>query len=121
MPIYQIRELTLKQLDVAVAICEGFSFHIENQMPYLSKKNWATLGTWMYQPTSDGNNLVTLMQKYKVEVSYHNDTDTPFWSASVQEANHTQYGQNAFLTVAICQAIVLFVTGSTTIELPEGI
>ncbi len=73
-----------------------------------------------WSPTTCGNLCMQLMQKYQVQTSYYKDLDVIFWYCRTLNAGDTQYGQNANLMVAVCQAIICFVLDSTEITLPEG-
>ena len=126
----QIRELTLRQLDVAVAICEGYDVEVKPSGRILLTKigvcdlvvgeELILYPTW--SPTTCGDLCIALMQKYQICVSYYNKEDIQFWYASqLSENGGNKYGQHEDLMVAVCQAIVCFVLDSTEITLPEGV
>lgn len=127
--VHQIRELTLRQLDVVVAICEGYDVQVcESGKIFLNKEGCSTLivdqdcsSNPKWSPNTCGNLCMQLMQKYQVQTSYYKDLDVIFWYCRTLNAGDTQYGQNANLMVAVCQAIVCFVLDSTEITLPEGV
>lgn len=128
--VHQIRELSLKQLDVAVAICEGYDVEVRpSGKVFLTKEGVCdlTVGEELllypkWSPTNCGNLCMSLMQKYKIYISYYDKEDVQFWYASqVSKNGGDKYGQHEDLMVAICQAIVCFVLDSIEITLPEGV